>query len=157
MSATTTGVTIIGGRNDGSICGLNQDPPTPLIIPDGQAVTFTHNTGKRAYKINVTNLNATDPVSTEAYTATNMNVSPDSAAPPGNGPYPGVTIIQPEAPPGEYNSIIVANNGLGEDLACCIQVFWEVKSEELSLVYADGNANPSTDKNDSRITYSTGP
>ncbi len=156
MSATTTGVTIIGGRNDGSICGLNQDPPTPLIIPDGQAVTFTHNTGKRAYKINVTNLDATDPVSTEAYTAANMNVSPDAAAPPGNGVYPGIAIIQPAASPGVYNQIIVENTS-GADVACCIQVFWEVKSEELSLVYADGNANPSTDKNDSRITYSTGP
>ena len=93
MSAITTGVTILGGRNDGSICGLNQDPPSPLVIPAGGTFAFDHNTGKRAYKINVTNLDAADPNSGLPYTAYNMNMR---VAPgiPTNPDYPNFFVSQ---------------------------------------------------------------
>ncbi|RLC33098.1 hypothetical protein DRH13_00190 [Candidatus Woesebacteria bacterium] len=156
MSAITTGVTIIGGRNDGSICGLNQDPPSPLVIPLNGTLTFAHNTGKRAYKVNVTNLDATDPKSGLPYTAYNMNmrIAPGTAT---NPDYPGFFVNQPEDSPGVYNRITVTNNepgpGLGADLACCIIIYWEVDSKELSIVTGTGNGDPGNDVNDPRLTF----
>jgi hypothetical protein len=150
MSAITTGVTIIGGRNDGSICGLNLDTPTPLVIPTGQALTFTHNTGKRAYKINMTNLSAVDPISNLAYTAYNMNQVEQCGA--AQNPVYETAVFQKESGPNVYNDIVFDNPSLA-DVAVCIQIFWEVNSEELNIVTASGNSNPSTDKNDPRITF----
>ena len=152
MSAITHGVTIIGGRNNGSICGLNQDPPAPLTIPAGALLNFTHNTGVRAYKVNVTNLNISDPVSKQPYSAFNMNTVITPGV-PGVGTYP-VAIAQVETAPGSniYN-IVQVHNFSGEDIDCCIQIFWEVDSEALSLVSAEGNENPQTDVNDPRISF----
>ncbi len=152
MSRTSSGVTIIGGRNDGSICGLNQDPPAPLTIPAGVLLNFTHNTGKRAYKISVTNLDAVDPVSGAPYSACNMNQVAQAGF-PGLTPY-NVAVSQVETAPGSgiYN-IVQVHNVSGADMDCCIQIFWEVDSEELTIVQASGNADPVNDKNDPRITF----
>ena len=152
MSAITTGVTIIGGRNDGSICGLNLETPTPLVIPAGDALTFTHNTGKRPYKINMTNLSAVDPVSNLAYTAYNMNQVEQCGA--AQNPAYETAVFQKASgpPPGVYNEIVF-DNPSAADVEVCIQIFWEVNSEELNIVTASGNSNLSTDKNDPRITF----
>ena len=151
MSAITTGVTIIGGKNDGSICGLDLETPTPLTLPLNSELVFTHNTGKRPYKINVTNLNAVDPSSGEAYTAYNMNqvlICGDAVS----ANYP-LVVLQQEVSPGVYNSIRFINTSIGVALDVCVQIFWEVNSEELSIVSATGNNDSSTDKNDYRITF----
>ncbi len=157
MSRTSSGVTILGGRNDGSICGLNQDPPTPLVIPAGQTLLFTHGTGKRAYKINVTNLDAVDPVSGVPYSACNMN-QPSAPAAADSAFYGAFGVFQKESAPGSglFNEIGI-DNGTLDPVACCVQIFWEVDSEELSIIQASGNADPSTDKNDPRITFTDGP
>lgn len=112
MSATGHGgVTLIAGQNYGQL--------SPVLIPSGSALTFTHNLGRRAYQVIVT---SGAPINYGAVLTSAQSVS----------------VSQLSA-----NAIVVSNND-ESSLLVFIACRWEENTAELDLVLTDGN-NGSSD------------
>lgn len=111
MSATgQNGVTLIAGQNHGEL--------SPVTIPVGNILAFTHNVGRRAYQVIVT---SGDPLNAGAVLT----------------PAAGAIVSQPNA-----NTILVSNGSVNP-LSVFIACRWEENTVELDLVFTNGQGGTS--------------
>lgn len=108
MSATGTGTTIIGGKNISSLL--------PVFLNPGEFLVFTHNLGRAAFSVRVTEA---DPATPDFLGCDQLSLSFVGAP-------AGIHLFQTP------NVLTVSNDG-AVSRSFYIEAKWEEKSEELNL------------------------